>query len=261
MKEKIITITKLAVPSVIILSIAYEWSYFYGLGIPLSLTPLGTSDFLKGWIRWYPVAFGFLTGLFLIKILIPRLENWKSEHEIVQSSMNPEATRKARYLPWQIAQYLSIVILLIPLLFGENYITAGTMSLGYLWARFIIWLLKGSPWETFNLNALLFGGLAIFLIILLGFHSGSSILTNIDPQNLTTYKSNESSQPLHIIRSFEQWTLVKTGSKEFSWIQHESNAMINFKSEREPFRGLLCNYFDIYPCKIIKQPQQAFSPS
>jgi hypothetical protein len=253
MKEKILTITKLAVPTVIILSIAYEWSYFYGLGIPLSLTPLGTSDFLKGWIRWYPLAFGMLTGIFLIKILIPRLENWKSEEEIIQSSSNPEATRKARFLPWRVFQYLGLLILLMPILFGENYISLGALGLGFLWARFIIWLLKGSPWQDFNSDALLFGGLAILSIILIGFQAGFSALKNVDSANLTTYKSHENSQPLKVIRSFEQWTLVSTGSSEFSWIQYESNAMIHFTSERKPFIGLLCNYLNTHPC-ITSRP-------
>jgi hypothetical protein len=250
MKEKILTITKLAVPSVIILSIAYEWSYFYGLGIPLSLTPLGTSDFLKGWIRWYPLAFGMLTGIFLIKILIPRLENWKSEEEIIQSSPNPEATRKARFLPWRLFQYLGLVALLMPILFGETYISLGALGLSFLWARFIIWLFKGSPWQDFNLDALLFGGLAILSSILIGFQAGSSVLNSVGGKFLTTYKSHGNSQPLEIIRSFEQWTLVSIGTKEFSWIQHESNAMIHFNSEREPFNGLLCSFIKTYPCRI-----------
>jgi hypothetical protein len=248
MKEKIFTITKLAVPSVIILSITYEWSYFYGLGIPLSLTPLGTSDFLKGWIRWYPLAFGMLTGVFLIKVLIPRLENWKSEEEIIQSSSNPEATRKARFLPWRLFQYVGLVTLLMPILFGEKYISLGTLGLSFLWVRFIIWLFKGSPWKDFNLDALLISGLVILSGILIGFQAGSSVLKNVNNENLITYKSHENSQPLRIIRSFEQWTLVSTGAKEFSWVQHESNAMIHFTSRREPFPGLLCNYIKTHPC-------------
>lgn len=254
MKEKIIAITKLSIPSVVILSIAYEWSYFYGLGIPLYLTPLGTSDFLKGWIRWYPLAFGMLTGIFLIKILIPRLENWKSEAEIVQSSPNPEATRKMRALPWRLFQYIGLVALLMPILFGETYISLGTIGLSFLWARFIVWLFKGSPWTDFNLEALLFGGLAILSVILIGFQAGSSALSNANDEKLTTYKSHENSEPLRIIRSFEQWTMVSKGAKEFAWVQHESNAMIQFKSEREPFSGLLCDCIKTYPCKT-RQPR------
>lgn len=253
MKEKIFTITKLAVPSVIILSIAYEWSYFYGLGIPLSLTPLGTSDFLKGWIRWYPLAFGMLTGIFLVKIFIPRLANWRSEEEIIESSPYPESIRRARVPPWKLFQYAGLIVMVMPILFGETYISLGAIGLSFLWARFIFWLFKGSPWQDFNLEALLFGGLAVLLAILIGFQSGSSTLNSVERKNLTTYMSHENSQPLEIIRSFEQWTLVSTGAKEFSWIQHESNAMIHFKSEREPFPGLLCNYIMIYPC-ITNRP-------
>jgi len=250
MKEKIITITKLAIPSVIILSIAYEWSYFYGLGISLSITPLGTSDFLKGWIRWYPWAFGILTGLFLVKILIPRLEGWKSEQEIIQSSPNPEATQKARLQPWKALHYFGLLALLMPILFGETYITVGTIGLSYLWGRFIVWLFKGSPWQAFNMEALLYGGLAVLSISLLGFHSGSLVLNNPNYHGETTYKNSEHSKPLQIIRTFEQWTLVATGKKQFSWIQHESNVEINFESDREPFKGLVCNQIHMYLCKV-----------
>ena len=249
MKEKIITVTKLAVPAVVILSIAYEWSYFYGLGISLSQTPLSSSDFLKGWIRWYPIAFGFLTGLFLIKVLIPRLEHWKTEEEIIQSSKNPEATRRDRLLPWRIAQFFSLFLLLFPILFGEAYATLGSMGLGYLWARFMVWLFRKAPWESFDLDALLYGGLAIVSILLIGFQSGASTLNTKLIGSSPSYKISSESSATPIVRSFDQWTLVRVSENEFSWIQHDSNAIINFKSERQPFRGLACSYFNTYPCR------------
>ncbi|MBA3662555.1 MAG: hypothetical protein H0W64_12605 [Gammaproteobacteria bacterium] len=121
---------------VVICSVAYNYAYFWSLGLTLSQIPLTMSDVINSALNWTPAVTIILSGSIFLILLTRRIEQGKTEDEIAASTSNPELTKKRRARPWKFLKYTIIIIFVCFLLFGQSYVPearAAFLILSFLW--------------------------------------------------------------------------------------------------------------------------------
>ncbi|MDR3096237.1 MAG: hypothetical protein LBV73_04080 [Paraburkholderia sp.] len=87
----------------LVASLAYDWGFFYTIGISFHDLPTSLSDHARTALDWAPtVAAGAFFYLFF-ELLTRRIEQGKTEAEILATSSNPGRLRKFRESPWVLA--------------------------------------------------------------------------------------------------------------------------------------------------------------
>ena len=84
---------------VLILSITYDYGYFMVFGISFSEMPTTLSDHLRSSLVWVPSTLRAIFALISIELFNRRVEQGKTEEEIIQASPNPQFTAWFRDSP------------------------------------------------------------------------------------------------------------------------------------------------------------------
>jgi hypothetical protein len=244
--EKLLYITKVSTPLVIVLSLIYEMFYFFGMGTKLSNTPLNTSDFLRGWLNWYPYIFGSVTGYIIFELVIRRLELWQTEEEIISNSRNPSAVKRFRDSPYVFAKYLGVLSIVLFLLLGEKFLYGFCLGLVFLFPEFLAWISQGAPWFINHSDRskimILFSS-----VIFLAAHAwmkGAMVGSIANTQASYQLNSEKSTAPQKVIRIFDQWSLIHLNENNYAWINNQSSTTIQFSADRAKFNGFGCNLWD-----------------
>lgn len=230
---------KLAVPSAVAGAIAYEVMYFLGLGIGISNAPLSPSDFLNGWKEWGSVGIYFFLGV-LLHVIFSRIENWKSEDEIVRNSPNPKWIKKFRDSPL-------FLFFLITFLAGASFLAIGEANLALAQPAIFIflilavaWLSRGSHFEK-ELGKrsihLMLG--TLFTCSITGFMQGTRVLDQQENIKSITFVDGSRNS---VIRIFDQWTLTRIDKKRLAWVSNQTERVIEFEPNRSRFIGAYCFY-------------------
>lgn len=230
----------LAIPFAVASSLIYEVCYFWGLGIGIARAPLSPSDYLTGWTEWSSVGLYFFLGMFVNVIVFGRIENWKSEEELIANSKNPEKLRKLRNGPAKAFIVFAFALGLIFIVVGEVNLVAFLPFIFLSLLAIVIWLAKGSAFEdqlrTSRIQVLI-GTLIICGIN--GFSHGTNVLAHANKSQFATIIEGQNKQ---VIRIFDQWTLVRLNDERFSWVSNQSELKIDFKPDRNRFVGIYCYY-------------------
>jgi hypothetical protein len=244
--EKLLYITKVSTPLVIVLSLTYEMFYFFGMGTSLSNTPLNTSDFLRGWLNWYPYIFGSVTGYIFLELTIRRLELWQTEEQIISSSSNPEALRRKRERPYVFGKYLGILFIFLFAILGEKFLYGFCFGLTILVSYFLGWVLQGSPWSisSSDLKKIFTFLIALIFLAAYSWKKGGDVHKNSETQTVYQVTSEKSTTPQKVIRIFDQWSLVHLNENNYAWVNHQSSTSIQFSADRAKFNGFGCNLWD-----------------
>ncbi len=240
MHQKIETYMKLLASMAILCSALYEFMYFQGFGLSIRDVPINTTDLVKGWAEWGAYGGGILFGIFVNELLLSRIEGWKTEGEIISSSSNPQQTKKIRESPYKLIFWTGILLFVGFLVIGEAAAVPTMLGFIVVIATFLKWLLIGSPYESFLYEQ----RISIFIVAnigfaVLGFSNGVNAMNSDFSQEAPTMKV-DNDETVKVIRIFDQWTLVKTESKEFGWVNNQSNKVIKFNTDRYQFIGLAC---------------------
>ena len=118
-------------------SVIYDYGFFYILGTDFSEMPTTLSDHLRSSLNWIPHTIFIIFVLFIYEIFTRRIEQYKTEEELIQTSPNPRFIAwfrgSTKYIFWLIA-----VAPIIPLLLGfEISIMEWGMYLSAYWFLFI----------------------------------------------------------------------------------------------------------------------------
>ena len=256
--EKIQNYFKVFIPISIAASICYEIAFFMGFGVGIKDAPIGTADFLRGWLQWSAYGWGLFAGYFISNILIRRIEGWKTEEQIIASAKDPEKLRRFRNSPYKFIRLGAIFLGMQFLFVGEvSFLPLYLLSI-WLAIDLVKWLFIGSPYENYLINQR-----SMFLIVclvgflVLGFERGS-ITMRMKYSDIEPSLELQAGENVKVIRILDQWSLVKTKDEEFGWVNHQSGKLIKFKANRYQFVGLLCyakknfefaSKWNIYTCK------------
>ena len=103
---------------ILILSVAYDYGFFYALGTSFLEMPTTLSDHLRSSLNFIPYAIIILFPAFVIEMLTRRVEQGMTEEEIIKTSSSPEFVARFRYSPMYGLVFLA---LLFPLALFFNF--------------------------------------------------------------------------------------------------------------------------------------------
>jgi hypothetical protein len=85
--------------SVLVLSIVYDFGFLITLGTNFSEVPTTIADHLRSSLTWVPVVIIFFFGAYILELLNRRIEQGKTEEELIQESPTPKFTAWFRDSP------------------------------------------------------------------------------------------------------------------------------------------------------------------
>lgn len=234
--NKIESFLKFTLPTIVIASLSYEIFYLWGLDISIADSPISNGDILRGWQQWYL----FLSPLIIITIYPDFLLTlWQKLDEKLTKSPNKDTLiPKLTIILQRIALGISYTLLLIYILFGDVFQAFFLLSLSAFFANLTIKLMKSKV-----IDGISFTLVTSILIISSIFGSVGSILGLSEKYNslfsedsyieIDNYKKT-------VIRTYENWTLVRYGFESYAWIHHQSDRKIIHNTDRTHFLGVIC---------------------
>lgn len=116
--EKLPTLISLIAAFILSLSVVYDYGFFYILGTSFSEMPTTLSDHLRSSLAWIPDTIFVIFVVFVFEMFNRRIEQGKTEEEIIQSSSTPKFTAWVRDSPKYpiiaLALLLSLTLWLYP---------------------------------------------------------------------------------------------------------------------------------------------------
>ncbi len=252
----------------IVLSIIYDWGFFYALGISFGEAPTTIVDHVQSWLIWLPnvilFAVALLIGSKFTSFFIKR-RNIKIEAE--NSSRNSSQTQpniKAARIKYSVVLVIFGSILILDwLLFGDSYVPNIKLFIGiYLilvviafWItikvfpnnlRILVFKVIPSSLRTLVFNFLVYIPLLLLVIFILGNISAKSgksdYLASIESieQNENNVSALETKN-IKLVRSFENWLLIRDEKNRISWVHTNRVHNLVKLDEKQPFTGLIGN--------------------
>ena len=263
MKDKVLDAIKLTIPAVVVISVAYEFFYFLGMGWRLSQAPLHTQDFIRGWLVWGAVLLPALSGsltTFTFSVTNPlELNNEQPVSMSEAETLIYELKRcLVRVIFWGFFA-IGVTLLLRFIVEGEYRLYSlqtSVLCLGFS-ALVRMAFITGVPkFDTF-LKMMALGLLSYFCLV--GFEDGTNVLDGEFrlPDTATVQTTRISGVNETVIRVFDQWTLIRQSPRHYAWINHQSGETIEFQAWRKRYQGIRC-VFNENACYYDKRESDSF---
>jgi len=227
----------------LILSIIYDWGFYFALDVGFTDVPTSIGDHIRSGLIWLPkTLFGLLIVL-AIEFVNQRIERGLTEEEIIQSSKKPERLRKFRQGPVVLFRILAPVLVTGFLLIGDFYRGILPIALVVCWAMFSEWannapLIKMRRSETAQR---LFHWLPmVFLFVFfLGYNNASDLASNKAPHFKLVLSNGNQAIEVNVLRHVEKGTLViQPKTKRLSLISWAEVSNLETLEPYKPYLGL-----------------------
>jgi len=259
----------LVVPCSYILSIFFDWGYFYALDISFEDSPTTKIDHLNSWLTWFPIWVGGL--IFAIAIKLNQNIDWVllSASEPNKTSHEPTDSKQVYKCVYKYGT--KSLIFLVPLLI-LMFILGEKMLINLVIAALAIALIINVH-SFFKLHVkigfpevitMIFPEVItmIFLLpvaFLVSFWWGL-VITTLDQATtqIPTHRlymktpgegSQVESEDVILLRSFQNSLLIREWDKNIRWIDKDQVVEIKTLKDNGPRSGFLCKY-RIYCPKI-----------
>lgn len=229
-----------------VISVIYDWGFFYSLGLDYTSVPTTIQDHFRTGIVWLPYLFAFIFMSFAIEFQFQRVERGLSEKEIIDNSPNPEKTKKFREGPWKLIKWIAPLAVFNYILVGDIISSILPLMLSVIWMSFAEWCYSAPlirfrrSWEAQTAFTFL------PIIFIFAFFSGYN--TAIDnAKREPTKVVVQRSQPLpsikgNLLRELERGVLILADDGHISFIPWAQVGVIDNQEKYKPFRGILCEW-------------------
>ena len=231
----------------VVISFVYDWGFLFALGIPFSEAPTAISDHVRGWLIWLPIFVAPALIILSHELLASRIEQGLTEEQIIESSPNPERTRRRRNRPWKFIDGMAVVLLLLWLVFGELFAYARFFSFPVVWMVFVWWVFRNprlnARWSTSVQAAVAWVPAAFFVVFFVGVNNANSEMSEAVPSHRIAWNSGDEDQvgeEVRLLRSFQDWILVRDSDQNMAWIRSNGVARMERLEASVPFQGLVC---------------------
>lgn len=229
-----------------VISLLYDWGFAKALGVNLRSIPLTTEDFFYTGVLWLPYLIIFVTASIAWEFYFKRVENGLTEEEIIQSSRNPESTRRFRDGPWRLMQWTAPIVASTFLLVGDTVSAVLPFMLSIMWMTFAEWTYSRpliQARRNWKIHAL-FTFAPIILIF--SFFSGYNAAVTAASQNTSTINVLTSEQrTIHgrLLRELSRGLLLLNKANRVVFIPWQKVTSITDESSYKPFQGIPCEWF------------------
>lgn len=245
--EKVWTLSGVIASISILISFIHDWGLYYELGISFAQAPTSISDHVQSWLIWLPSVVVVTFAPLAFEMLSRRIEEGRTETEIINSSSNPSKTKKFRNMPWNVIGVVGLFSLVSWILLGNYSANSFYLGTSICWLLFSRWVF-GHPKVSARHSKMFKFCFAIFpLTFIVVFHLGQ-----ISARDFSTHYRLYTTElvftdglqreytDVEIIRSFDEWLLVRNSSNSAAWIPINHIDRIELLEQRKPFPGLLC---------------------
>jgi len=238
-----------------VISVIYDWGFTQALGLKLINLPTTISDHFRTGLDWSPYLLVLVFLYSAIEFQFQRVERGLTEQEIIESSKNPEKTKKFRERPWKFIKWIFLLMFFSYILLGDSYLSPASwylpIMLSFVWLYFAEWCYS-SPLIKLRRNWVLQAAFTFLpIIFILAFFSGykASVAAIREPKRVNiTFSLPSPNLKGNLLREFERGVLIIIDSDNLTFIPWTRIKSINIekKYKYKPFfRGILCERFHI----------------
>ncbi len=234
--DKIENFLKFTLPTIVIASLSYEICYLWGLDINIAETPLSNGDILRGWQQWYL----FLSPLVIFTIYPDFIFSaWsKLESKLIKKPRNKQSIARTTLILRKILLILGYSLLSFYLMLGDLLQAFLILSLSVFFFDLTFRMLKSKFIERTSFK------LITPIILIASFVGGFASLIGIYDKYKSLSSENSyievDSYKKTVIRTYENWTLVRYGFESYAWLHHQSDRKIIHNTDRNHFLGAFC---------------------
>ena len=235
-------------PITLLASAFYDWGFLFSIGISFAEAPTTIADHFRSWLVWLPEVTLSIFIILLLEMSTRRIEKGMTEKEIVESTPNPEKTKKMREKPFRLIPYIAILGIIVWLFFGGHIAPVIFLSI-ILWFVISNWILshpvinqRHSMWFKY---VFYWGPPTLALFFYVGSLSAQYTLSDSGTSHKLHIKNAVADiQPMTatIIRYFEKYLLVRNQDGTIMWIQTDNVHTIEQITEAPFFEGVICYY-------------------
>ena len=251
--ERTAALIAVIVPLGLAISFAYDWGFFSALGLRFADVPTSIPDHLRTWLVWSPAIIPAVLVFLGFELLTRRIEQGRTENEIVALSPSPARAKIFRTLPWKLIRWMCAAVLAAWILVGYNRLLGLAATVCWIWLMEWVFshpivLRRHSLWLILMV---VLAPTALILFFSLGYRS-----VDFNKNDITAYVEifNDGSDSAsagsvlletHVMRSFGNWLLVREKSGTILWIRSDRVDRMQLAGDRVPFRGVLCSLVDV----------------
>ena len=218
-------------------SLFYNWGFFFALGMAPDTAPASIQDYVATWMTWFPGTIS-VSFCFLVLELFESRKSRDSDKKETPDRLcgkHERTTKDHRIL--RIVSIAGICVLLLSLFLGgaTSQICLWTGAT-LMWMAYVLWCRNGSGSKS---RAWILGSNLIILIppfalaaFLYGFsqaHPGSYGQNAIF---LVYKKGEEKPLEVEIVRTLENWMLIRSKTGQLGWIPVNSIDRFDLKKRR-----------------------------
>lgn len=239
----------LAASASLALSVIFDWGFYSALNLSFLEVPSELSDHVRSALIWFPKVVAAFGGLFVFEMLTRRIEQGMTEEEIVQSSSNPQRTKRLRDGPYKMGAYIAVFVVIAYVLLGEIFLGALPFGLIVSWFMFSAWaqshprIIERRPLH-FRVVAHFLPPIAIWLFFS-GYGDAVRIFHNTTPDLKLTVANTTSLEPVTLLRQLDRGLLVKEANNTISFRPWSEIKKVETSGRYVPSKGVLCSWFGV----------------
>lgn len=241
--------TALIVAIGFIVSVIYDWGFFRALGLDFAYLPTTTADHFRSGLLWFPPLLGAILAYAAIEYQFQRVERGLTEKEIIESSSNPEKLRKFREGPWKLLVWIAPVSVVTYVLIGDVYASVPPVMLAIVWFGFAEWCYSAPLIKQRRSKKLQLGFIFLPMFGILAFFSGHNAAIDAAARKPieVLVERLEPLKPIsgNVLRTLDKGVLLLTANNTIQFIPWNQVESILNKKAYVPFRGVLCEWFNL----------------
>jgi hypothetical protein len=230
-------------------SLIYDWGFFHSLGVGYRDIPSSIADHFRTGLIWAPPLFGLFIFYLAWEFQIQRIEKGLTEEEIVNSSKDPDKTRRFRERPYKFLIWVCVLAVLNYILVGDVASSIPTVAFAILWLVFADWCyatpliqLRRNEWVQFLFKYL---PTAAILAYAAGYSAGTDAVFWHKSSITINAVGNETKINGTYLRGFESGLLYLSKDDKPTFIRWDSISSYTFETQYKPYKGLLCSWFNV----------------
>lgn len=241
----------------LVVSVIYDWGFVRALGLDFSYLPTTTADHFRSGILWFPPLLGVVLLNTAVEFQFQRIERGLTEKEIVESSSNPESMRKFREGPFKLVAWTAPVYVVIYILIGDLLSSFLPWAISIVWMGFAEWTYS-APLIRIRRNR----DLQIFftflpIIGILSFFSGyNAAIDSATRKPIEVVIERSEQLPAisgNVLRTLDKGLLILSTNSFIQFIPWNQVKSVMNKKTYKPYRGLLCEWFNVCPQVVNRQ--------
>ncbi len=234
-----------------LVSLIYDWGFFHSLGVGYRDIPSSIADHFRTGLIWAPPLLGAFIFYLAWEFQIQRIEKGLTEEEIVNSSKDPDKTRRFRERPYKFFLWVCVLWVLSYIFVGDVASSIPTVAFAILWLVFADWC-YATPLIQLRRNErvqLLFKYLpaAAILAYAAGYSAGTDAAFRHKSSITISPVGNGTKIEGTYLRGFESGLLYLAKDDKPTFIRWDSISSYTFETPYTPYKGLICTWFDFCP--------------